>query len=77
MKKLVITLIVLILLTIVTAITSNGNTHFTIITILILAVLKFIGVAFYFMEMRKAHIFWKTSVIFFLIMFTALVLLQF
>lgn len=77
MKKLLITLGVLIILTIVTAIISNSNKGFTVGAILILAVLKFIGVSFYFMEMKKAHIFWKASVLFFLLIFTTIILLQF
>jgi len=37
--------------------------------ILLLAALKFIGVAYYFMELKKAHVFWKTVTITFLIIF--------
>ncbi|MCK0107722.1 cytochrome C oxidase subunit IV family protein [Flavobacteriaceae bacterium S0825] len=77
MKKLLITLGVLIILTIVTAIISSANESFTVVAILILAVLKFIGVSFYFMEMKKAHVFWKASVLIFLLLFTTIILLQF
>jgi len=69
MKKLIITLAVLIILTIVTAIISNTSTGFAVTAILILAMLKFIGVAFYFMEMRKAHTFWKAIILVFTILF--------
>ena len=77
MKKLLITLGVLIILTIATAIISSANESFTVVAILILAVLKFIGVSFYFMEMKKAHVFWKASVLIFLLLFTTIILLQF
>lgn len=69
MKKLIITLAVLIILTIVTAIISNTSTGFAVTAILILAMLKFIGVAFYFMEMRRAHSFWKVIILAFAILF--------
>lgn len=75
MKKLLITLSILILLTIITALFSSSNVSYTTIVILILAVLKFVGVAFYFMEMRKAHVFWKVSIAVFLVMFTTLIIL--
>lgn len=75
MKKLLITLIVLIILTIITAFVSKTITNFKVVSILTLAVLKFVGVAFYFMEVRKAHIFWKTSIVVFLIVFATLIML--
>lgn len=63
-------LIVLIVLTIVSAIFSNSNLEFTSTIILILSIFKFVGVSFYFMELRKAHVFWKASVLLFLFLFS-------
>ena len=77
MKQLLITLIVLIMLTINTAIISNTNTSYVVAAILILAVLKFIGVSFYFMEVRKAHVFWKGSIVTFVMLFFTIILLAF
>ena len=75
MKKLLIVLVVLIALTLITAIISNVDTSYTVIAILFLAVLKFIGVSFYFMEIKQAHSFWKTSLLIFLGLFSATVLI--
>jgi len=57
--------VVLILLTITTALVSNSKLGITttITFILGLAVVKFLGVSFYFMELKKAHSFWKTTVL--------------
>lgn len=46
-----------------------------IAVILILAVLKFMGVSFYFMELHKAHLFWKVGLLLFLTLFIGLILL--
>ncbi|EAR01823.1 cytochrome C oxidase subunit IV family protein [Maribacter sp. HTCC2170] len=65
-------LIVLTVLSIVAAYYVNYVT-----VIMILAALKFIGVSFYFMELKKAHIFWKVSLLVFLILFVVLILFLF
>jgi len=43
--------------------------------ILALFIVKFLGVAFYFMELKKAHVFWKSSVLIFVSIFLAIVLM--
>lgn len=55
----------LILLTIITAVISNVlvDLKFIIPLILGLSVFKFLLVSFEFMELKKAHIFWKISLI--------------
>ena len=65
------TWIVLIIFTIATAIIANYFTdnQYTKELILGISILKFIGVAFYFMELKKAHTFWKASMIIFLALF--------
>jgi hypothetical protein len=42
---------------------------------LALFIVKFLGVAFYFMELKKAHVFWKSSVLIFVSIFLAIVLM--
>ncbi|SFS51928.1 cytochrome C oxidase subunit IV family protein [Lutibacter maritimus] len=66
---LLIVWLVLIMLTICTALVSNSTlvTTVAVTFILVLAAIKFILVANYFMEMKKAHSFWKFSIIFYLI----------
>ncbi|UMB60404.1 cytochrome C oxidase subunit IV family protein [Lutibacter sp. A80] len=65
----------LILLTITTALISNFtlNLKSTALLILGISVVKFLGVSFYFMELKKAHLFWKTTVLVF-ILFLAIIL---
>lgn len=61
-----ITWLVLIGLTVLSAVFANLD--FTYIAIIILGVsfLKFIGVAFFFMELKKANAFWKVLLVAFL-----------
>jgi len=63
--------LVLIILTITTALVSNSplSTIQAAMLILGLSVIKFLGVYFYFMELRKAHIFWKASILFYVLIF--------
>lgn len=70
--------VVLILLTITTALVSNSALTLNQAAILILglSVVKFLGVSFYFMELRKAHFFWKTSVVTFVVLLTTILVLM-
>lgn len=43
--------------------------------ILALFMVKFLGVAFYFMELKKAHVFWKSAVLIFVSVFLGIVLM--
>ncbi|PCI09042.1 MAG: hypothetical protein COB73_06070 [Flavobacteriaceae bacterium] len=70
MKKLNITLAVLIILTIISALTSELEMKHAVVALLGLAVIKFIGVSFFFMDLRKAHPFWKVAILLFLLIFT-------
>ncbi len=74
MQKTTITLGSLLVLTIISTAVSNVDSSYTLIGILLLAALKFIGVSFYFMELKKAHAFWKAAIILFLILFLSIVL---
>jgi len=42
--------------------------------ILVFFMVKFLAVAFYFMELKTAHVFWKSAVLIFASMFLAIVL---
>ncbi|WP_347175001.1 cytochrome C oxidase subunit IV family protein [Polaribacter uvawellassae] len=42
--------------------------------IILISVLKFLAVSFYFMEMKNAHVFWKASIIIYLLLFSGVVL---
>ncbi len=41
--------------------------------VIFVSVLKFLAISFYFMEMKKAHTFWKASIIIFLVLFSVIV----
>jgi len=73
MKSTTITLLILIGLTISVAIISNADGLHTAIWILMLSALKFIGISFFFMDLRKAHTFWKIITCAYLIVFISLV----
>ena len=74
-KKDIYTLVLLILLTITTAFFSNleGNLKYIGLVILILSGIKFITVSFQFMELKKAHSFWKGLIISFLTLFIGII----
>jgi hypothetical protein len=62
----------LILLTISSALVGNIFPHYSyIIAVIIgLTMVKFLGISFFFMELRKAHYFWKTIIIIYLFIFS-------
>ena len=64
-----ITWIILIVLTITSALVSKLESKYIVLIILILSALKFFGIAFQFMEIKKAHVFWKTIIIGFVFLF--------
>ncbi len=76
-KKDIYTLGLLILLTALIAFFSNNfyDFHHIIYIILILSCVKFLLVAFNFMELKKAHTFWKISLTAYLVLFIATILL--
>jgi uncharacterized membrane-anchored protein len=69
--------IALIFLTILVALVSNMLRGLQYVTIVILGIslLKFIAVAFYFMELKKAHIFWKASILIYVFLFSIITLI--
>ncbi len=74
-KQNIIIWILLLILTVIAGLVSSASLTYVIPLILLLAVLKFIGVAFNFMEMRKAHVFWKILLVGYLIIFCGIVLI--
>jgi hypothetical protein len=70
-KKHIITLAILLLLTLLTAIVAGFN-HFALL-ILALSAIKFLLVAFQFMELKKAHVFWKVSIVFIVLLITGII----
>jgi len=75
MKNSIFTLVVLIILTITVAIISKTAGVYTVLGILILSALKFIGISFYFMDLKKAHPFWKIIVCSYLLVFVSIILI--
>jgi hypothetical protein len=69
--------ILLVLLTISSALVGNNFPHYKyIIAIIIgLTLVKFLGISFYFMRLRKANLFWKTAVIIYLLLFSTIAIL--
>ena len=56
-----ITWIVLIVLTITSAVVSKLDSKYVVLIILLLSGIKFLGIAFQFMEIKKAHVFWENN----------------
>ena len=69
------TLLLLYLLTLATALVSRFyyGLSFFVVLILGLSAIKFMLVAFQFMEMKKAHVFWKFLIGFYLLIFVGAV----
>jgi hypothetical protein len=41
--------------------------------IIIISILKFLAISFYFMELKKAHVFWKASIFIYLLFFASII----
>lgn len=74
-KKLTTTWIILIVLTIASAFTSKLEGQYIAFAIMIFAVLKFIGISFQFIELKKAHLFWKIILLVYLVFFVSFTLI--
>lgn len=61
-------------LTVTAGLASSSSYTYAVPIILGLAMLKFIGVAFGFMEMKKANPFWKALIIASLLVFCGIIL---
>ena len=69
------TWLLLLTLTVIAGLISSTNFAYTVPLILVLAALKFMGVAFSFMEMKKANLFWKVLIVSFLVFFCGIILI--
>jgi hypothetical protein len=74
-KKLSLTWISLIGLTVISALIANTSPSYAAFLIIALAGAKFLGIAFQFMELKKAHLFWKIVLSLFLSLFAICLLL--
>lgn len=63
------------LFTLASAFMAGSNFQYIALAILGLAYLKFIAVAFYFMELKKANSFWQASLVLFLLVFITIILM--
>jgi len=70
-----ITWTLLIVLTIASALVSKMDSTYVVLIILLFSSVKFLGIAFQFMELKKAHVFWKGMIIGFLMIFVSTLLL--
>jgi hypothetical protein len=70
-KHFILIWVILVTITVLAAISAQTLEHSKIIVhlILIFSAIKFLLVSFYFMEIKKAHVFWKTSLILFVLLF--------
>ncbi|MDO9276746.1 MAG: cytochrome C oxidase subunit IV family protein [Lutibacter sp.] len=70
-------LILLLALTILAALVVTLDIGLKAASAIMIALfmVKFLGVAFYFMELKKAHVFWKSAVLIFASIFLGIVLL--
>ena len=75
-SRAIITWVLLVVLTIVSAVLSDTQGKYIILIIMMLAAFKFIGVAFQFMELKKAHPFWKYAILIYLIFIITVVIVQ-
>ena len=74
-KQNIRTWLLLLILTVIAGLISSTNIAYAIPFILILAALKFMGVAFSFMEIKKANLFWKVLIVSFLVVFCGIILI--
>ena len=68
-------LIILLILTVISALVSYSQLLHGTKYIMLLSALKFLAVAFYFMELRHAHSVWKALIICCLTLFVGLILI--
>ncbi|MBZ0328020.1 MAG: cytochrome C oxidase subunit IV family protein [Altibacter sp.] len=69
------TWLALMALTVLSTLCAYLELRYTTLLIVGLAFLKFMGVAFNFMELKKAHLFWKILVLFFVAILLVVIVL--
>ncbi|MCF6181739.1 cytochrome C oxidase subunit IV family protein [Lutibacter sp.] len=67
----------LVLLTISSALVSTNFSHYKYIIAIIIGftTVKFLGISFFFMGLRKANSFWKTAIIIYLVLFSTITII--
>lgn len=65
--------VVLVVLTMITAIITALDSNYIKCLVLIISMMKFLAVAFYFMNLRKAHALWKVSILLFIGVFILII----
>lgn len=72
-KTNIVTWAILMVLTVTGGLISRTSIHYTIPLIIIFTIIKFLGVAFNFMEMKKANSFWKILIVVYIVAFSSAV----
>ena len=77
-RKDILTLLFLVVLTIITGLFSKFYSELKMVNfvIIILSGIKFLLIAFQFMELKKAHIFWKVILTSYLVLFSGIIILM-
>ncbi len=75
-KRTLYTWILLLVFTVLAGILSGTAQKYAVVGILVLSAIKFMGVAFEFMDLRDAHIFWKIVVTAYVLVFMGIVLIM-
>ncbi len=74
-KRTLYTWALLLLFTLLAGITSGTAQKYAGVAILVLSAVKFMGVAFEFMDLKVAHNFWKIAVTAYILVFMGIVLI--
>ncbi len=74
-KRTLYTWILLLVFTVLAGFLSGAAQQYAVVGILLLSAVKFMGVAFEFMDLRAAHNFWKVIVSAYILVFLGIVLL--
>lgn len=74
-KRTLYTWALLLVFTILAGIISSTVNKYAAVSILALSVIKFMGVAFEFMDLKVAHDFWKITVTAYVLVFMGIILI--
>ncbi len=75
-KSAITTWVSLLILTVIAALLSNLDNKFVVFLIIGISAIKFLGISFQFMELKKAHSFWKGCVFLFIFIFITVLLIM-
>jgi len=74
-KRTFYTWALLLVFTIIAGIVSRTVNNYAVVVILALSAIKFMGVAFEFMDLKVAHNFWKIAVTAYVLIFMGIILI--